>query len=60
MQDRKNELQKALGLTVKDYRKNLSINRLSLEVDLSKSIWSELEKGKKIFNYLLFGKLQKL
>ncbi len=47
MQDKRKELQIALGKTVKALRKDISINRLAHEIDLSKSIWSELEKGRK-------------
>lgn len=47
MQDKRKELQIALGKTVKALRKDISINRMAHEIDLSKSIWSELEKGRK-------------
>ena len=47
MQDFKNEMLKALAEVVKKYRKNKSISQLSNEIGLSKSIWSEMEKGRK-------------
>ncbi len=43
----KYELQKNLGNVIKNLRQEKSINQLSNEIELSKSIWSELEKGKK-------------
>ena len=47
MQDKKQKLQTILGKIIKKNRQNKSINRLSNEIELSKSIWSDLEKGKK-------------
>ncbi len=47
MKEQKQKLQKTLGEVIKNYRLNKSISKLSNEIDLSKSIWSELEKGGK-------------
>ncbi|MCM1265909.1 MAG: helix-turn-helix transcriptional regulator [Candidatus Gastranaerophilales bacterium] len=45
MQDRKQDLLKALAKIIKQYRGNHSISKLSHEVDVSKSIWSNIEQG---------------
>lgn len=47
MQDTKKELLKTTGKLIKKYRGNKSISLLSNEIELSKSIWSEVEKGNK-------------
>ena len=47
MQDTKKELLKTTGNLIKKHRGNKSISLLSNEIELSKSIWSEVEKGKK-------------
>ena len=47
MQDGKNVLQNALAQVIKKHRKGKSISRLSNEIGLSKSIWSDLEHGRK-------------
>jgi len=47
MQDSKLKLQKAVAKIIKKYRGYKSISQLSNEIDLSKSVWSELEKGNK-------------
>jgi len=47
MQERKNELQKALAIIIKKHRKNQSISQLANEIDLSKSIWAGIEKGER-------------
>ncbi len=57
MQDRKKELLITLGSTIKDFRKDKSISRLSNEIELSKSIWSELEKGRKDIQLTTFWKI---
>lgn len=56
MQARKNELIKVLGYIVKRNRK-CSISQISNEIDLSKSIWSELEKGKKDIQITTFWRI---
>jgi len=45
MQDRKNELLRTLAKTIKASRGANSISKLSREVDVSKSIWSNIERG---------------
>ena len=40
-------LQKTLSIVIRKYRGWRSISRLSNEIGLSKSIWSDLENGKK-------------
>lgn len=49
MQDKKDEFLQALARIVKKYREEakLSINQASHEIDLSKSIWSVIEQGKR-------------
>ncbi len=51
------ELQKNLGKVVKDLRQEKSINQMSNEIELSKSIWSELEKGKKDIRLSTFWRI---
>lgn len=57
MQDRKYELQKALAIVVKKYRSKKSISLISNEIDLSKSIWSNLEKGEKDIQLSTFWRI---
>ena len=47
MQETKKELLKITGNIIKKYRGIKSISLLSNEIELSKSIWSEVEKGNK-------------
>lgn len=49
MQDNKQKLQIALANTIKKHRKTRkkSISLISNEIMLAKSLWSDLEKGKK-------------
>lgn len=47
MQETKRELLKITGNIIKKYRGIKSISLLSNEIELSKSIWSEVEKGNK-------------
>ena len=47
MQDTKKELLKITGNIIKKYRGIKSISLLSNEIELSKSIWSKVEKGNK-------------
>lgn len=49
MQDKKDKFLFILARIVKKYREraNLSINQASHEIDLSKSIWSVIEQGKR-------------
>lgn len=47
MQDLKKELLIKTGEIIKKYRGKKSISLLSNEIELSKSIWSEVEKGNK-------------
>lgn len=45
MQDEKKlKIQIALGNIIKQHRK-ISISQIANEIDLSKSVWSEIEKG---------------
>ncbi|MCM1003215.1 MAG: helix-turn-helix domain-containing protein [Candidatus Gastranaerophilales bacterium] len=57
MYNRKYELQKNLGNVIKDLRQDKSINRLANEIELSKSIWCELEKGKKDIRISTFWRI---
>ena len=47
MQDKKKELLEILAKVIKELRGNNSISRLSMEVDISKSIWSNIECAKR-------------
>lgn len=49
MHNQRNKLLLELALIIKKYRNKTtkSISLISDEIDLSKSIWSDLEKGKK-------------
>jgi len=49
MQGKREEFLKVLAAIVKKYRENanLSINQASHEIDISKSIWSVIEQGKR-------------
>ncbi len=47
MKENKRKLLKITGNIIKKYRGNKSISLLSNEIELSKSIWSEVEKGNK-------------
>lgn len=57
MQYKKQKLQTALGKVVKELRKNKSISRLSNEIDLSKSVWADLEQGKKDIQLSTFWRI---
>ena len=57
MQVQKNKLQYVLGKIIKKYRGDKSINQLSNEIELSKSIWSDLEKGKKDIQFTTFWRI---
>ena len=57
MQVQKNKLQYVLGKIIKKYRADKSINQLSNEIELSKSIWSDLEKGKKDIQFTTFWRI---
>ena len=59
MQERRNELLNELARIVKQKRKQhkKSISRLSNEIELSKSIWSELEKGHKDIQISTFWRI---
>ncbi len=56
MQERKLELQKAIAQVIKRNRK-YSISRSCLEIDMSKSLWSVLEKGEKDINLSTFWRI---
>ncbi len=56
MQERKQELLKAISKVIKDNRKT-SISRICNEIELSKSIWSELEKGRKDIQLTTFWRI---
>ncbi|MBR6127863.1 helix-turn-helix transcriptional regulator [bacterium] len=56
MQDRKLELQKAIANVIKRKRK-YSISKICLEIDMSKSLWSILEKGSKDINISTFWRI---
>ncbi len=45
MQEKKNKILRALAKVVRKRRGKLSITQLSLSVDVSKSIWSMIEKA---------------
>lgn len=47
MQDKKKELLEIFAKVIKELRGNNSISRLSMEVDISKSIWSNIECAKR-------------
>ena len=47
MQDKKDKILRAMAKVIKQKRGKLSITQLSLSVDISKSIWSTIEKGQK-------------
>lgn len=57
MQECKNELLKALGKIIKQSRREKSISQLTNEIGLSKSIWSELEKGRKDIQLTTFWRI---
>ena len=57
MQERKEELQVAVGNTIKNCRKHISISQISNEIGLSKSIWSDLEKGQKDIQLSTFWRI---
>ena len=57
MQEQKEKLQWALGKAIKKYRTGYSINRLSNEIGLSKSVWSDLERGKKDVQFTTFWRI---
>lgn len=57
MQDCKNEFLKALANVVKKSRAQKSISHLTNEIGLSKSIWSELEKGRKDIQITTFWRI---
>ena len=47
MQDRKQELQETLARVITKHRKTQSISKLANEIELSKSVWAGIEKGKR-------------
>ena len=47
LKDKKKVLLQVLGNIIKKNRGKKSINQLSYEIDLSKSVWSNVEKGRK-------------
>lgn len=47
MQGKKEKLLKALAKVIKNLRAQNSISKLSLEVDISKSIWFMIEQAKR-------------
>ena len=57
MQEEKEKLQRALGIVVKKYRARYSINKLANEIELSKSVWSDLERGKKDIQFTTFWRI---
>ena len=57
MQAQKEILQHILGKVIKKYRATKSINQLSNEIELSKSIWSDLERGKKDVQFTTFWRI---
>ncbi len=57
MQDKKLKLQNSLGKIINQQRRELSITKLSNEIDLSKSIWSDVEKGKKDIQLSTFWRI---
>lgn len=57
MQDKKLKLQKSLGKIIIQERRNISITQLSSAIELSKSIWSDVEKGKKDIQLSTFWRI---
>ncbi len=57
MQEQRRKLLKHLGRIIRKYRKNQSISKLSNEIDLSKSIWWEVEKGNKDIQISTFWRI---
>lgn len=57
MQEIKKEFQKTLAKIIKQHRNNTSMSRLCNEIDLSKSIWSELEQGNKDLQLSTFWRI---
>ncbi len=57
MQVAKEKLQKILGQIIQKQRRNISISQISNEIGLSKSIWSELEKGNKDIQLSTFWRI---
>lgn len=57
MQENKNKLLKTLAIAINKHRGEKSISKLCNEIDLSKSIWSELEKGKKDIQFTTFYRI---
>ena len=57
MQEQRRKLLKHLGRIIRNYRKNQSISKLSNEIDLSKSIWWEVEKGNKDIQISTFWRI---
>lgn len=57
MQECKREFLKKLAEVIKNHRAQQSISKLSNEIGLSKSIWSELEKGNKDIQLTTFWRI---
>ena len=57
MQDCKNKFLKSIAKIVRKHRADVSISQLSNEIGLSKSIWSELEKGRKDIQLTTFWRI---
>ncbi len=57
MQEHKDKLLKTLAKVVKKHRADKSISQLTNEIALSKSIWSELEKGHKDIQLTTFWRI---
>lgn len=57
MQNSKVTFLKTLAIVTKKYRAQKSISQLSNEIGLSKSIWSELEKGHKDIQLSTFWRI---
>ena len=57
MQDKKQKLLNTLANVIKKNRKDKSISQLALEIDVSKSIWSMIEQGKRDAQFSTFWRV---
>lgn len=57
MQELRNKLQITLGQVIKSIRSNKSISKISNEIDLSKSVWFDVEHGNKDIQLSTFWRI---
>ena len=57
MQEEKIKLQKTLAEIIKKLRNKKSITQLANEIDLSKSVWFNLEKGERDIQFSTFWRI---